>query len=583
MRLALSQMNSTVGDIQGNGMKIVDNIRRAKAKGSDFVVFPELALCGYPPEDLLLRKDFITSQLGALEAIARETRDITAIVGCVNAEDDVYNAACCMHNGEIIGFVHKFFLPNYGVFDEDRYFQSGEDIYIFDRGDMSFSVVICEDIWYSAGPHQIQSLVGDSQLVISINASPYHTGKGRKREQILATRAFDGNFFLVYLNNCGGQDELVFDGQSLIFGPSGELLMRGPAFSEELLICDIEISEVFRERLIFPRMRKAAQTQEVRNYDDRCIRLKLLPSVKSAGKPEPAPAEIVPALDDMEELYQALITGLRDYIHKNGFHKVLIGISGGIDSALTAALAVDAVGSSNVKGLFMPSRYTSAQSRYEAGALAGNLSIELNEISIDEIFAGFNGALREIFSGTSSDVTEENLQSRIRGAMLMALSNKFGWLVLPTGNKSEIACGYCTLYGDTVGGFAPIKDLFKTKVYELSRYLNREREVIPWGTINRAPSAELRPDQKDSDSLPEYDILDGILTLYIEKDMGIDEIAGRGFERCTVERIVKLVDSNEYKRRQMTLGPKVSVKAFGKDRRLPVTNLFRPWKGDCNE
>jgi NAD+ synthase (glutamine-hydrolysing) len=574
LRIAMSQMNSAVGDIEGNTAKIINDIRRAREKQADIVVFPELAVCGYPPEDLLLKKEFIKKNGESMERITKESYDITAIVGFVDAGEDIYNAAAIAHNGSLGGVVHKFFLPNYGVFDENRYFQAGTDYRVFACGDVTFGVVVCEDIWYAEGPAQVQALLGDAQLIISINASPFYNGKWRVRERILGTRAFDGSFYLIYVNSIGGQDELIFDGHSLVFSPSGDLVTRAPLLEEALLFCDIDISEVFRSRLIDPRRRKAKL--ELKGRGETCQNIRLAPiwgeqkeaiEVRSVDPPE-----------DSEEIFKSLVLGISDYVHKNGFNDVVLGLSGGIDSAMTAVLAVNALGREHVKSVYMPSRFSSKESDEDARKCAENLGIELLEIPIQETYESFKTMLAGAFKGQKEDVTEENIQARVRGTILMALSNKFGWLVLTTGNKSEIACGYCTLYGDMVGGFGALKDVSKMQVYALAAYANRTKEVIPLRVIQKAPSAELRPDQKDTDSLPPYDLLDALLHLYVEKEMSVDDIVNLGYKRDLVSSIIRLVDRNEYKRRQAPPGIKISEKAFGKDRRLPITNLFKSWK-----
>ncbi|MDQ7824170.1 MAG: NAD+ synthase [Candidatus Eremiobacteraeota bacterium] len=574
IRIALAQMNATVGDLDGNTVKIIENIRRARENAADIVIFPELTVCGYPPEDLLLKKEFISRNLECISRITAETSGITAIVGFVDAGEDIYNAAACLHDGACAGVVHKFFLPNYGVFDENRYFQSGTEYKVFRLGDVTFGIVVCEDIWYSGGPAQVQALLGDAQLILSINASPFYCGKWKIRERILGTRAFDGSFFLAYVNAVGGQDELIFDGQSLVFSPTGELLSRACSHQEDLLFCDIDISEAFRDRLIDPRRRKAKL--ELRGTGQQCVHASLN-MVAPENKP-PCEARITEPPGEVEEMYRSLVLGIRDYVRKNGFSTVVLGLSGGIDSALTASLAVAALGSGNVVGVSMPSPYTSQESRKDGVELAGNLGIRLIEIPIEEPFSAFKEVLSPVFKDLKENITEENVQARVRGTLLMALSNKFGWLVLTTGNKSEIACGYCTLYGDTAGGFSVLKDVYKTQVYALSEFINGEREIIPRRSITKAPTAELRPNQKDTDSLPPYELLDHVLHHYIEKEMSIEEMVHLGFESALVKSVVRLVDRNEYKRRQAPPGIKISEKAFGKDRRLPVTNLFKPWE-----
>jgi len=574
MRIAMAQMNSTVGDLDGNTERIISHIWKAREAGADMVVFPELAICGYPPEDLLLKKEFVCKNLRCRDRILSETEGITAVVGFVDAGEDIYNAAAVMHDKVIAGVVHKFFLPNYGVFDENRYFQAGTEYRVFTGKNITFGVVVCEDIWYPEGPVQIQSLLGDAQLIISINASPFYYGKWRIRERVLATRAFDGSFFLVYVNAVGGQDELIFDGHSQIFSPSGEVLCRGAAHQEELVLCDLDISESFRSRLIDPRRRKAKL--ELRGKGNRCESTAV--NIMERASEKALEHRIVEPPDDLDDIRKALVLGVKDYVTKNGFKNAVLGISGGIDSALTAAIAVEALGSECVKGVFMPSIFTSKESEEDSRALAVCIGITLLEIPIQETFEAYRRMMASVFEGCREDVTEENIQARIRGNILMALSNKFGWLVLTTGNKSEIASGYCTLYGDMAGGFAVLKDVSKTHVYELSRLYNRNRETIPLRIIEKAPSAELRHNQKDTDSLPPYDLLDTLLHLYVEKEMSFSEIVNLGYDKDLVRKVIYLVDRNEYKRRQAPPGIKISGKAFGKDRRLPVTNHFASWQ-----
>lgn len=571
LRIAMAQINSTVGDLDGNTHKIIHNIKTSRERGADIVIFPELAICGYPPEDLLLKKEFIKKNIECIEKILKETKGITAVVGFVDAGEDIYNAAAVIHDGILAGSVHKFFLPNYGVFDENRYFQAGTEYKVFTSGNVTFGVVVCEDIWYSEGPAKIQALLGDAQLILSINASPFYSGKWKLRERLLGTRAFDGTFFLAYVNSTGAQDELIFDGNSVIFSPSGELICRGAGHEEALIICDIDISDVFRRRLVDPRRRKAKL--EIKGSGQKFQQIKL----KQIWKTEKKPFEItkVEPPGELDEILKSLVLGVRDYVKKNNFKEVVLGISGGIDSALTAAIAVQALGKENVRGAFMPSIFTSKESMEDAKKLTRNLGMKLIEIPIQNTYDSYKLMLKDVFKGLKEDVTEENIQARIRGNILMALSNKFGWLVLTTGNKSEIACGYCTLYGDTAGGFAVLKDVSKTLVYALSNYINSKEAVIPQRIIEKAPTAELRYNQKDSDSLPPYDLLDSLLNLYVEKEMSLEEIRNKGFDEETARMVINLIEKNEYKRRQEPPGIKISEKAFGKDRRLPITNHFR--------
>ena len=575
LRVALGQINTTVGDLDGNATKIIANIAAARERGADVVVFPELAVTGYPPEDLLLKRSFVEDNVAALERIARETKGITAIVGFVDNNTDIYNAAAILHDGELVGIQHKFFLPNYGVFDEDRYFQAGTTTQVYKLGHIVFGVEVCEDAWYADGPHSSQSLVGGAHIIFDINSSPFQAGKWRFRERMLGTRAVDNSCAIVYLNAVGGQDELVFDGHSLVLGPSGEALFRGKSFEEQLAIVDIDLAPVEHARLVDPRRRKAKLTSAgnakvpevalVQGNRQQAVGSRREGKATASSKP---PGSI-------EEVYCALVLGTRDYVNKNGFADVVLGMSGGIDSALTACIARDALGSERVRVLVMPSEFSSDETQSDAEIMAANLGIRCDRVPIGEAMDAYKRTLAEVFAGTEPGIAEENLQARIRGNLLMALSNKFGLLVLTTGNKSELACGYSTLYGDMAGGFAVIKDCPKTLVYKLCEYRNTISPVIPESIIIRPPSAELKPDQKDSDTLPPYEVLDPILEAYVEEDRGIKEIVANGFDEETVRRVVRMVDRNEYKRRQGAPGVKITPKAFGRDRRLPITNGYR--------
>lgn len=570
LRLALAQINTCVGDLSGNTEKIIEHIERGRIAGADIVVFPELAITGYPPEDLLLKPSFLEGNLVALERVAAASQDITTICGFVDVEDDIYNAAAVIHNGQVAGVHRKVFLPNYGVFDEFRYFRKGTDTQIYRLGGPLFGVSVCEDMWYPDGPHRSQALAG-AQLIININASPFYSLKWQWREGMLSTRAGDNAAFIVYVNAVGGQDELVFDGHSVVVDPRARVIARGRAFEEELLIVDVEVGSAWHTRLADPRWRQGAD----RLNGDYPVRIVDLGPSKTADRPAIPAASIAQTPDRVEEVYQALVLGTRDYVRKNRFKHVVIGLSGGIDSALTAAIAADALGAESVTGVTMPSVFTSNDTRSDAELLAENLGVELHTIPINEVFETYKQSLGPVFGDRPPDIAEENLQARIRGNYLMALSNKFGWLVLTTGNKSEMATGYATLYGDMAGGFAVLKDVPKTLVYELSNYRNSISPVIPQSTIDRAPSAELRLDQKDEDSLPPYSILDPIIHLYVEEDAAPSEIIERGFPEEMVRKAVALIDRNEYKRRQAPPGVKITPKAFGKDRRLPITNGFR--------
>ena len=572
LRVALGQINSTVGDFQGNAGKIVDAINQARELSADLVAFPELALPGYPPEDLLLNPSFVKANMEALKHLARSTRGITAIVGFVNMNDDIYNAAALLHDGELAGVYHKMYLPNYGVFDEDRYFQSGTDFLVFELNGTAVGVNICEDIWHPGDPTRTQCLQGGAQLIVNISSSPYQAGKRHFRQRMLATRAWDYATIVAYVNLVGGQDELVFDGGSMVIDQSGELLSSAGTFEEDLLVVDLDLDQVFLHKLHDPRRRKE---KLVPPAEGKLRRISLSPLRKRMKAS--IPQRTSEPLGRLEEIYRALILGTGDYIRKNGFQKVTLGLSGGIDSALTAAIAVDALGNDGVVGVAMPSRYSSRESMEDAQELTENLGIELKVIPIEEVFTSYLKTLKGPFGGKKPDATEENLQARIRGNLLMALSNKFGWLVLTTGNKSEMGVGYCTLYGDMAGGFAVIKDVPKTLVYELAAYRNTlgSSPVIPLRVMEKAPSAELRPDQKDTDSLPPYGVLDPILQAYVEEDQSMEMIAAKGFKQKMVEEIIAKVDLNEYKRRQSPPGVKITPRAFGRDRRLPITNRYR--------
>lgn len=570
LRIALAQLNQTVGDIEGNTHKIIDNIAKARERGADLVVFPELSVTGYPPEDLLLKQGFVEDNVSAIQEIAASAKDITAIVGFVDVARDIYNAAAVIHNGEIIGIQHKFFLPNYGVFDEDRYFQSGTKAQVYTLNQVTFGVEICEDAWYANGPHTIEALVGGAQLVIDINSSPFHHGKWRSRERMLCTRASDNTCAFVYLNAVGGQDELVFDGHSLVVGPTGDVVFRCKAFEEQLAIVDLDLSLVEHQRLVDPRRRKA----KLKGSSEVCVPEVVLESAQKVERNGGVSESACPP-GKVEEVYKALVVGTRDYVNKNGFKNVVLGMSGGIDSALTACIAVDALGKDRVRTLIMPSMYSSNETQSDAEIISKNLEIRYDWVAISEIMGSYKDALADVFEDTEPGTAEENLQARIRGNLLMALSNKFGLLVLTTGNKSEMACGYSTLYGDMAGGFAVIKDVPKTLVYRLAEYRNSVSPVIPETIITRPPSAELKPDQKDQDTLPPYEILDPIIAAYVQEDRSIKEIVTLGFDEDTVRRVVKMIDRNEYKRRQAAPGIKITPKAFGRDRRLPITNRYR--------
>jgi NAD+ synthase (glutamine-hydrolysing) len=575
LRIALAQINTTVGDFDGNVKKILGAIDGARALKADIVTLPELAICGYPPEDLLFKPQFIQANLQSLQKIVEASNGITVVVGFVDSDGDIYNAAALISDGKLIGIYHKMYLPNYGVFDENRYFRAGKECPVYVVNGIGIGINICEDIWYEAGPATVQAYAG-AEVIINISASPYHTGKGESREKMIATRATDTVAVFAYNNLVGGQDELVFDGHSFIADERGNIITRGKQFEEDFIVADLDIESVFRARLHDPRWRKESPVLEKTAWRQTKT---VVSQTQPSGQKPPLKPHHTTTLDPVAEVYQALVLGTRDYIHKNGFSKVVIGLSGGVDSAIVATIAVDALGKDNVIGISMPSRYSSTGSVTDTKALTQNLEIKLQTIPIEKPFQAYLDTLVESFTGTKPDSTEENLQARVRGNLLMALSNKFGWLVLTTGNKSEMATGYTTLYGDMAGGFAVIKDVPKTLVYKITKYRNAKAgfNLIPAAIIDKPPSAELRPDQKDSDSLPPYEVLDAILTAYVEEDKSVDQIVALGYEKAVVQKTAKLVDRSEYKRRQAPPGVKITSRAFGRDRRLPLTSLFKEW------
>jgi len=568
IRLALAQINPVVGDFEYNYNKILEFIEKAKKLEADIVAFPELALTGYPPEDLILKPSFIEKNLYYLEKLKENVDNIIAIVGFIDKQEDVFNAAAVIYNKEIVGVYHKQFLPNYGVFDENRYFQKGDGLLLLSIDNYKVGVSICEDIWYPENPVNDYAILG-AEVVININASPYSQGKVKRREEMLKVRSRDNLISIAYVNMVGGQDELVFDGNSLILDTQGEILAKAESFEEELLLADIDLDEIFRLQLKDNRLKNLRYLKKPINVKE--IRL----DYKIKNKNNQISQKIALDRKEIEDTYKALVVGLRDYINKNGFKKVVIGLSGGIDSSLTACIAVDALGKENVKGVLMPSHYTSKESIEDAIELAKNLDIETFTIPIKNIFDKYLEEFQEIFKGLKPDTTEENLQARIRGNILMALSNKFGWIVIATGNKSEMSVGYSTLYGDMVGGFAVLKDVLKTKVYELSYYRNSISKVIPDRVLTKPPSAELRPNQTDEAELLPYPILDQIIQFYVEQDLTVEEIVKLGFEEKDVKKIINLIDKNEYKRRQAPIGIKITERAFGKDRRMPITNRYK--------
>jgi NAD+ synthase (glutamine-hydrolysing) len=588
LRIALAQVNVTVGDIDGNALKIGEWIRRASDQGAAVVVFPELALTGYPPEDLLIKTAFLDRAGEALEELARGTGDIAVLLGFPERADDVYNAAALLAGGEVRGVYRKQFLPNYGVFDEQRYFQSGDEPALIDVGGTLVGVTICEDIWEPGPPATAEALAG-AHVIVNLSASPFHAGKGSERERMLVQRARDSLACFAMCNLVGGQDELVFDGHSLVVDQDGEVLARAPQFEEALVVRTVDPAGAAARRLQDARHRSAVRRarEEARatagGEDDGARRVEPSPRVIATlpapaaspdGTSEEPPA---PLLEAREEVYSALVLGLRDYVDKNGFDGVVLGLSGGIDSALTALVAVDALGPERVTCVTMPSRYSTEGTKADTRTIAENLGAKLLELPIDPPIEAFEAALAGPFDGTEPGIAEENIQARIRGLLVMALSNKFGWLVLTTGNKSELSVGYATLYGDMAGGFALLKDVFKGTVYDLVRWRNERegRALVPESVLERPPSAELRYEQRDEDSLPPYDVLDRILEGYVEQDLDAEQLARQGLPCEDVERVVRLVDGAEYKRRQAPPGIRISTKAFGRDRRLPITNRFR--------
>ncbi len=569
MRLALAQINSVVGDLPGNRERVLARVAEARSAQADLVLFPELVVTGYPPEDLLLRPGFIRAARREVEAIARAARGITALVGAPHLDTDLYNACYVLARGEIRCVYRKRYLPNYGVFDEDRYFAPGRDLFLLRLGDVFVGPTICEDLWQPGPPATDLALAG-AQLVTNLSASPFHVGKDREREEMLRVRARDNSCFIALCNAVGGQDELIFDGHSVVIDDEGEIVARAPGFEEALLVVDVDPTIAVGRRLRDIRRRALAREREDRTELE-VIELAPPRQQDSALHPEPAPQ-----LDDLEQMQAALELGLRDYVDKNGFGDVVIGLSGGIDSALTAAIAVGALGSERVHGVSMPSRYSSEGTRADARRLAEGLGIDFREVAIEPMVEAYTEALAEHFAGREPDLAEENLQARIRGTLLMALSNKFGWLVIATGNKSELSVGYATLYGDMAGGFALLKDVYKTDVFRLAGRLNETAgsELIPQSIIDRAPSAELRTDQLDEDSLPPYPKLDQVLQAYVELDRTREDLMSDGFEPGVVERALALIDRAEYKRRQAPPGVKLRPKAFGRDRRTPITNRW---------
>ncbi|MGD8627490.1 MAG: NAD+ synthase [bacterium] len=569
LRVGLAQINPTVGDIKGNTLKVIRWLEKARKQDVDVVAFPELAICGYPAEDLLLRRRFLDDCEAAIERIAGKVGRMVAVIGYPRIQGKaLHNSAAVIHNKKLVSACSKIHLPNYGVFDEKRYFTPGRNTCVLSLGRARIGISICEDIWHKDVVAAQVKRAG-AGLVLNISSSPYQMGKGSEREALMIERAVENDAHVAYLNLVGGQDELVFDGHSMIIDPAGGVIARARQFEEDLIVADLDEKTL---RKPIQRMTASGRGGKSRSVPVRTLRV--------AASPRARKRRVAPRLAEpvgrLEEAYRAILLGTRDYVRKNGFRKVVIGLSGGIDSALVAAVAADALGEQNVVGVGMPSRYSSRSSVTDARKLARNLGIEFKKIGIDRVFRAYRETMGSDFKRLTHDVAEENIQARIRGNILMALSNKYGWLVLTTGNKSELAVGYCTLYGDLAGGFAILKDVPKTLVYELAAYRNSlGKTVIPASIMTKPPSAELRPDQKDEDTLPPYEILDPVLDMYVLGDLGIDAIASKGYARGVVRRVAGLVDGNEYKRRQGPPGIKITTRAFGKDRRMPITNRYR--------
>src|SRR5215212_1955308 len=588
LTVALAQIDSTVGDLDGNADKIRTGIERARAEGAQPVLFPELALTGYPPEDLLIKTHFLRHAAERLEELAEAAEDVVAIVGYPQLRDDLYNAAAVLADGQVQAVYHKTYLPNYGVFDEQRYFQVGTEPALIEVDGIPVGLTICEDIWQPGPPATSEALAG-AQVIANISASPYHVGKGREREQMLAQRARDNVAAVVFCNCVGGQDELVFDGHSVAIDQDGEIIARAPQFEEAFTVCTLDLGAVTTRRLQDARHRDAVYAERMRGATPVATIARLAarpvrePVAVGGDGPDGSPrggdmgGPKTPLKDELDEIYSALVLGVRDYVEKNGFKHVVFGLSGGIDSALVALIAVDALGPERVTSVVMPSPYSSSETQDDARAITRNLGTDLIDLRIEEPMQAFERVLAENFKDTQPDITEENLQARIRGNLVMALSNKFGWLVLTTGNKSEMSVGYATLYGDMAGGFAVLKDVFKGWVYRLTEWRNQKAggSLVPPEIATRPPSAELRYEQRDEDSLPPYDVLDAILEGYVEDDLDAGELVALGLPEDEVKRVIRMVDLAEYKRRQAPPGVKISPKAFGRDRRLPITNRWR--------
>jgi NAD+ synthase (glutamine-hydrolysing) len=572
MRLALAQINPVVGDLEGNRNLILERLAEARSQSAELILFPELAVTGYPPEDLLLRPGFVRAAEESVERIARESRGVTVLVGAPHFDRDLYNACYVCSGGEVKAVYRKRFLPNYGVFDEDRYFAPGRDLILLEHGKTLVAPTVCEDMWQPGPPATDLALAG-AELLVNISASPFYVGRDREREEMFVTRARDNFCFVAFCNTVGGQDELIFDGHSCVIDDEGTVLARAPGFEDALLVVDVEPKEVIGRRLRDVRRRALARERT----ETPPVEVIHVGAPGPSGNGRKARGEIAPFVDELEQMRLALELGLKDYVRKNGFQDVVVGVSGGIDSAVTAALAAEALGPEHVHCVSMPSRYSSEETRRDAERLAESLGCPFLELPIGKIVDAFGEALADVFANREPDLTEENVQARARGVLLMALSNKFGWMLVATGNKSELSVGYATLYGDMAGGFALLKDVYKTDVFRLARHLNEEagRELIPQSIIDRAPSAELRDNQLDEDSLPPYPKLDEVLEQYVEHDRTLEELATDGFDRDVVERAVSMIDRAEYKRRQAPPGVKLRPKAFGRDRRTPITNKWR--------
>lgn len=581
MRLALAQINSTVGDLAGNLLKITGFTRHAAALGADLICFPELAITGYPPEDLLLKTSFLAANRSSLEKLAGFTRNLepVIVVGCIDVQEgNIYNAAAVLHNGSLVDVYHKNFLPNYGVFDEKRYFRSGTGSLVFTCAGVNVGLTICEDLWHPMGPAIMETRQGGAEIILNLSASPYHRGKHYQRKEMMAVRAADHTSFVAFVNLVGGQDELVFDGNSMIFNEQGRLIGKGAAFREDILFADITTERVLRTRLHDIRHREFRMSpgepqQELRKVFISGPSGRPYPPLKTGKSNHESSTKNE---QEEAEVYAALVLGVRDYLDKNGFRRAFIGLSGGIDSSLTAAVAVDALGHERITGIFMPSPFTSRESTEDARQLATNLGINLLTIPIKEIFDTYLNILNPACGCRIADITIQNIQARIRGNILMAMANQYGGIVLTTGNKSELSVGYATLYGDMAGGFAVLKDLPKTLVYRLARYRNMTagKDIIPPRVLEKAPTAELRENQKDEDDLPPYSILDRIIEQYVEEDLSLEEIIASGSDPGQAQRVIAMIDGNEYKRRQAPPGVRVTHRAFGKDRRMPITSKF---------